>query len=217
MFPSYARMGGDKARVKRTYLRVTRGVAVVTFPMMLGLVATAEPFVLTVLGSQWRELVPVLRVLAVLGASQSIGTMNGDIFLSQGATGSLLRVGGTARVAVMLFIVSGLPWGIQGVAVGYTCGALLVLLPVLFFVGRLIDLSLREWLNNLAGVFACALLMACVVAGLDLVWAGAGHSPQLRLLLALATGIAAYLALLSRLHPEALRDAVASLRATLQK
>ena len=212
MFPAYSRMEGDKAKVKRTYLRMTRTVAAVTFPLLFGVLAVCEPFVLTVLGGQWGGVVPVLRILAVLGACQSVVTMNGDIFLSQGATPTLLRVGGAARLVLIAFIVSGLPWGVEGVAAGYTLGALLLLLPVQHYVGRLIDLSVKEWLANLSRVLLSAVLMAAGVAALDLAWVRAGLAPYTRLGLAVSTGAALYAAALAAFDPGVLRDMRQALR-----
>lgn len=50
MFPALSKIQDDKERVKRIFLRMTRVIALVTFPMMLGLVVVVEPFVITVFG-----------------------------------------------------------------------------------------------------------------------------------------------------------------------
>lgn len=49
MLPVFSTIQDDRARVRRAFLRVIRLLTFVTFPMMLGLVVVARPFVLGVL------------------------------------------------------------------------------------------------------------------------------------------------------------------------
>ncbi len=86
MFPSLALIQDDADRVRAVYLRTTGAVALATFPMCMGLFATAEPFVVGVLGSQWRETVPTLQLLSLASLVQSISTLAGALYLSQGRT-----------------------------------------------------------------------------------------------------------------------------------
>jgi PST family polysaccharide transporter len=64
MFPSLSLVQHDKAKVKRVFLLATRTIALVTFPIMTGLFVVVEPFVLTLFGSQWSAMIPILRVSA---------------------------------------------------------------------------------------------------------------------------------------------------------
>ena len=82
MFPSLALIQDDADRVRAVYLRTTGAVALATFPMCMGLFATAEPFVVGVLGSQWRETVPTLQLLSLASLVQSISTLAGALYLS---------------------------------------------------------------------------------------------------------------------------------------
>ena len=59
MFPSLVQIQGDVHRVGDVYLRTVGGVALLTFPMCMGLFAAAEPLIVGILGPQWREAVPI--------------------------------------------------------------------------------------------------------------------------------------------------------------
>lgn len=43
-------------------------IALISFPLMLGLTALAAPFVLTLFGAAWTPVIPLLMILAPLGA-----------------------------------------------------------------------------------------------------------------------------------------------------
>ena len=67
MFPTLASIQGDRARSRQIYLRAISAIALFTFPSMLGLLVVADDFVLVVFGSKWSEMIPVLRVLCIVG------------------------------------------------------------------------------------------------------------------------------------------------------
>lgn len=163
MFPSFSIIQDDKRRVKDLYLRMTRSAALITFPLMLGIFVTVEPFVMTVFGSQWVEMIPILKVLCLLGMTQSIGTFTGNLYLSQGRADLQFKVGSFLRINVILGIVLGLRWGVVGVATGYAIASIMNSYPSFFFAGKLVNLKYSELLRNLSGIFGCAAAMAIAV------------------------------------------------------
>src|SRR6185369_3174341 len=65
MFPSLAMIQSQTARVRAVFLRTTGAVALVTFPLCIGLAVAAEPLVVGTLGEQWRDTVPSLQILSL--------------------------------------------------------------------------------------------------------------------------------------------------------
>lgn len=163
MFSSLSKIQDERAYVKRVFLKMTRAVALITFPMMLGVLATAKSFVFCLFGPQWSEMVPVLKVLCLIGLIQSVMMFTRNIYLSQGKASVLLRVELPLQLIQVLGIVVGLKWGILGVSIGYAAASIIVSYPSLFFAGRLIELSCWEYLVNLFGVMGCAAAMAAGV------------------------------------------------------
>ena len=168
MFPSFSIIQSDKNRVKRTYLQVIRAISLITFPMMLGLLVTAKPFVLTIFGPKWAGMIPILRIFCLVGMSQSIGTFNGNLYLSQGRADLQFKVGLVLHTIPLLGIVIGLHWGIIGVASGYAIGSLLIWYPGFYFAGGLVNLRHGEFFRNLSSVFGCAVFMAAIVWSVEL-------------------------------------------------
>ena len=86
MFPLYSRMQDDAGQFGRTYLKVASAIALISFPLMLGLTALTGPFVLTLFGPAWTPVIPLLLILGPLGAVQSILTTIGHIYTAKGRT-----------------------------------------------------------------------------------------------------------------------------------
>jgi PST family polysaccharide transporter len=72
MFPALAALRGDIDAVKRAYMRANRMIALLTFPMMLGMSVLAEPLVLMIYGEQWHSAVAIVQVLCFAGLAQSV-------------------------------------------------------------------------------------------------------------------------------------------------
>ena len=191
MFPSFSILQNEPERVKRLYLKLTRLVALVTFPMMLGLLVVVEPFVLAVFGTEWTLMIPILQILCLVGMLQSIGGIVSSLYTSQGRADLELRVGLVINANLILGIVVGLRWGIVGVAAGYAIASLINFYPEFFFAGRLVNLSCTELLKNLAGIFVCAVAMAALVWSVHQA-VPSDWSPWPQLAILIPTGIATY-------------------------
>ncbi len=212
MFPALSKIQDDKERAKRAYLRSISIIALLTFPMMLGLLVTAEHLVLAILGAQWEGIIVLLRFLAVVGMAQSIGTTTGWIFQSQGKTDWQFRWGIVSGVITIVAFIIGIRWGLLGIVVAYTIRSFPINFLVSFFiVGRLINMSLSEVIKSVSGIFACASLMVSVVWPLGL-FLPESYSHWLYILIQVPTGVVVYFLLVNLFRLDAYMDSVNLLR-----
>jgi PST family polysaccharide transporter len=165
MFPVYVRMRDDNARFRRTYLRVAGSIAFLTFPLMLGLLVLAKPFILTFFGASWQPVVVLLQILAPLGMAQSIVSMIGSIYQAKGRTDLLFRWGMFASTLFVVAFVVGLKWGVVGVAVAYAVTLLALSYPAQAIPFRLIGLRVQELMSVLWRPFVISIMMAVVLIG----------------------------------------------------
>lgn len=167
MFPVYAQLQTDDARFRRAYLKTTGAIAFVTFPMMLGLMMCARPFVLTLFGAQWMPVIPLVMILAPVGMLQSIVTTVGAIYLAKGRTDYMLRWGIVTGILAMVAFAIGLPWGVRGVAVAYALATAICLIPNCVIPFRLIQLRIGELRSALLRPFICSAAMFMALVGLQ--------------------------------------------------
>lgn len=205
MFPALSLVKENRALVGSVFLRSTRSISLLTFPMMLGLFVTAEPFVIGLLGPQWGAMIPILQVLCFVGLVQSVTTLTGSLYLSQGRADLQLRVGLALKVVTLAGIVIGLRWGPVGVAIGYGTATAINSYPAFRFAGALVGLRFLDLVRALLATLACAVLMAAAVWGVELL-TPPGWSALLRLGVNVASGVVVYALLILLFRPLALRD-----------
>jgi len=207
LFPTFAQIQHDNVRFRQAYLRVCAIIAAITFPLMLGMLVTAEPLVAAILGSKWMPIVPLLVILAPVGAIQSVGTTVGHIYMAKGRTDWMFRWGlGAGALAVTSFVV-GLHWGITGVAVAYAVVSFMLAYPNFAIPFRLIDLRVRDLLLALwPGLKYCLVMVGSVILlRIGMAWVGI-KQPWVVLISAVLTGATIYALLMFWRKPLVIRE-----------
>jgi len=204
MFPALSMVQDDVARVRSVYLRSTQAIALATFPMMLGMMAVADNFVIGVLGEQWTAMIPVIRLLSVAGIASSIVTITGSVFLSQGASKLQFQVNLVTRPIAILGVVIGLPWGLVGIAAGSLVAVLINTLITLSRVGSLVRLRLLDFFKALLPTLVASTCMAIPVFLIG--YYSNLEKPLVELLIQVLAGVVLYLVLAIGMKLPALKD-----------
>ena len=205
MFPAFSAIQDDHQRIATIYLKITRTIAMVTFPLSLGLLTVADEFVLAVFGDQWLAMIPVLRYLCIVGMLQSIGTLNGNLYLSQGRTDLQFKVGVTIGILGLIFISAGLQFGILGVAIAYTIFSIFAFVPSVGIAVNLVGLNIFDVIKNLYPLAIYASLMAGIVYGLGLLLP-MGLNVWVQLFFKVILGVFSYAGLILIFKPLAYTD-----------
>lgn len=116
LFPTYARIQHDTARLTQAYLRSLRMVASATVPLAFGIAVTAPVLVPTLLGAKWEPMIPVLQVLALMSVVKPVSTTAGSVFNALGEPGKNLWAGIVVSVIMLAGMFALLGYGTVGVA-----------------------------------------------------------------------------------------------------
>lgn len=191
LFPTLAKLNDQPEQLRHVWLRAVGTVGFLTFPILAGLEATLPDFVPWVLGPQWLEVVPVLQVLCVVAMLQSVGTLAGSVLLSGGHGSAMMRISITALVVMVVSLLIGQHWGLEGVTWGFAIGSVFTQLQQLKLALHHTQLSLTQFLRVLLPTAGCTLLAFSVAVGLRL---SLPNWPQhLRLGICLLAGTLVYL------------------------
>lgn len=164
LFPSFSLIQGDIERVARVYLKISRTIAFISFPIMINLSLFAEAFISILYGNNWLAIVPYFKVLSFLGMFQAIGTLSGNVYMSQGKTALMLKIGVWTRAVMIIGIVTGLYYGgLMGMIYGYFATSMIAFLPELYVVGWLLRISLKTIVTNFIPYFLLAAMSGFVV------------------------------------------------------
>jgi teichuronic acid exporter len=204
VFPLFSAIQDDRAAVRRYLLSLTKGLALLTFPLGCGLALVADDFVLGVLGEKWQPAILPLRCLAFLTLVQAIVPMLPHILNVTGKSRYAMLVGLVSGVVMPLAFVVGSRWGIAGLALVWVTVYPITTIPLYWQVFRTLELSTAAYLNVLWPALSGSLLMAGVVWLLKLTLAE--HPSALtRLGLEVLAGGGVYVLVTATLHREHLQ------------
>lgn len=169
MFPAMSEAQEDLERLQMLYLRSTRIVAFISFPIMLGIWATAKPFIIGVYGLNWAGAIPLLQVLSIVGAFQSLITFVGTGYYAIGKPQIQLYLNiVTTPVLISLFYLGYRLNGLMGMVWFYLFFTILVGLVSMSILFRLFEISWATFLKNIAPLIFINIAMALSVKGFGL-------------------------------------------------
>lgn len=149
MFPAFSRMAHDRDLVRVSLLNSTRLLAIAVIPAMVLVACAAPHLVAVVLGAEWMPAAPLISILALGGARETIfyitptlmkGMGHARLNLGYEIVAGLVQVGG---------IVIGLQFGILGVAVGLTAAGFLLTPILLIIQSKMCGIRIRSQLGAL--------------------------------------------------------------------
>lgn len=129
VFPGYAKLSGDLAKLREAFTQVIGLVALLTVPAGAIIAIAAEPIVLVLLGAKWRDAVPLIRVLAVFGIARALHGPIGSVYLALGKpryVAALQLVQLVIALGLMAWFVPSL--GVIGAAWALLAGAVTAML-----------------------------------------------------------------------------------------
>ena len=130
MFPAFSQKQDDVQLLKKYYLSIIQYIALITFPVMIGLSFVSKEFVLLFFGHKWSAMIPILSILSGLGAIQSIVSLNGLIYNSLGKVNLAFKVSIVTNIVLIIAFIIGVNYGLIGVAYSYLIASALLLIPM---------------------------------------------------------------------------------------
>ena len=156
----------DHAALRRYLLRITEGLALITFPASLGMALVAPDFVLLTLGAKWQGAVAPLQLLALSTGFRAVTPLLPQVLNVVGETRLSMRYGVLCTLVLPTgFYLLGRHWGIVGIALVWVLVFPVLVLPAYRRVLETIELSSRAYLQALwPAASATALMGTAVVA-----------------------------------------------------
>ena len=195
----------DFAELRRYLLTVTEALALVAFPLTVGLALVADRLVPLVLGDRWSAAVAPLQILALAAAIRSISPLFPQVLMVTGANRRSLYVNLFALLVMPVAFILGARWGTTGIAMAWlVVYPIVVVIPMATTTFRQIQLDWGPYLRALIPATNAVVVMSVTVlatrAALPI-----GTPSVVALLVEVAIGGIAYMATLWLLHRERVR------------
>jgi O-antigen/teichoic acid export membrane protein len=168
-YPVLSEMQDEKARLKMNYQKIIRGTMFITFILMLGLAAIAEPLVIGLIGEKWRQSVIYLQMLCFAGMLYPLHGLNLNMLQVQGRSDLFLRLGIVRKIftipgiiiAIFIGIKAMIGWAIFNTFISYYLNS--------YYSGKMIDYPMKEQIKDISSSFGLAFSMMISIYLLGLI------------------------------------------------
>ena len=197
LFPAFSKLQNNDAKFREVYKHAIFYISLIAFPIMVGLMSTAEVLVDILFGDKWEGLALLLMILAPSGMIRSIYTTTGAIYKAKGNTDLQLKIGIVFTIITIIGFIIGLSYGVNGVATSYLITNILISYPVFKISWGQIGLSVKEGLKTIIPILFISLLMGATIHLLDFLLFQYIKTLVIRLTLMITAGVAVYAALIN--------------------
>jgi PST family polysaccharide transporter len=217
LFPIFTKMREETQDFGAGFLTTMRYIGLLTIPMAVGLALISDPLVRTFFGERWLEAIPILSAISLYTLVRSLYFSAGDVFKAQGRPEIITRLHlfNLALLVPALYFTALYTGNLVAVAWVQVAVVLVVGTVRLAVAARLLDLRVSQFAVILWPILLATTGMAAAVWGMLALTNSA--APLLRLIAAVLTGAATYMAALWWLERDVIVKAGQTLKTVLSK
>jgi O-antigen/teichoic acid export membrane protein len=221
LFPAMARITADRDRFRDACERSFRSMCAIGFPLGMLLVPLSLPAALIFFGETWKDAGYAAMALAWCTVAGTPISFASEMLKADGRPDILLRIRAVNTVAITVFMLALLPFGLVGVCGGLSIGTTVAAGYGIVRAGRQLDIPVRRLLGQAWAFAAAAIFMAAVLVPLEfLVIDASSHGTALGILLLAGEGLLGlvlYLLAVRVLDPPGFRELIGIVRRMLRR
>jgi teichuronic acid exporter len=169
-FPLFSSVNADFDRLRQAVRLAARSMLLVNVPMMLGLAALSQPFVIVVFGSRWVAAAPILQVLCLGGTLWPLHVINVNVLMAQGHARLLLRVEVVKKLLGLALLALGALGGVMGIAWGCVAFSGLATIINGHYTKRFLGYGARSQIQDVVPIFSVAAPTSLIVYSMSKLW-----------------------------------------------
>lgn len=189
-FPIFSEIQNDPVRMKNAFRKVLRSIALINFPMMIGLLVCARPLILVLLTEKWSPATPYLQMLSIVGLIYPLHLINLNVLLAKGRSDLFFRLEVIKKSLIVIVLAITWRWGVFAIIAGQIVLSFVAYYLNSFYNGVIMRYGIREQGRDLLPYLIASGAMGGVVFGLN--WLPIAH-PTVLLMIQMSIGSLFYL------------------------
>lgn len=163
LLPTFSQYQEDKSKVKLLMRKFTKISCFVIYPLMVGLVVTAEPLVLLLLGYKWQVVIKFIQIMCIANFFKPITLSNLEAIKALGYSGITLKLEIIKKIVDITILLISIKLSVFAVAWGMVlfnfCCVFINLAPNV----KLLNYTIREQIRDAVPTFLISFLMGVII------------------------------------------------------
>ncbi|HBN05699.1 MAG TPA: flippase, partial [Bacteroidales bacterium] len=162
-YPIMSSIQDENEKLKIVYRQYIRLSAFIVFPLMIGLAAIAEPFIVFILTEKWKGIVPILQIISLYYMLYPLNAINQNLMQVKGRSDLFLKLEIVKKIIGVALLFISLPFGIYVLCLSLIVYALINLALNTYFTSKLINFNIPQQIKDIFKVLLAAAFMGGVV------------------------------------------------------
>lgn len=167
--PLFSKLQNDYIALNNALLKLTAGISLITFPVLVGIILTADELIPVLLGEQWLAAVIPMQLLCIRELFKSIDPLLTQAFISIGKANITAKYTSVCALFIPLAIFIGAYYyGVNGAAISLVLVYPLLTIYLLFLAKKHYQLPVKKYLLQLITPLSSCVAMAGAIVLFDL-------------------------------------------------
>lgn len=159
----FAQIQDNDERFRRVFREIAKKTSIITFPVMLVLIAVANPFIFVLLSEKWMPAVPYLQLLCLASLFSPLYNLNVSALNSRGKSKITFRIEMLKKLLIVLSVVVCFNYGIITMLYGYALASLIAyLISILYLKKDIKHYAKHQITDFISGVGIGSFIAICV-------------------------------------------------------
>lgn len=214
-FPALARIKDEEEKFAESFRLVVMATCLIMFPIMAGLIATAEDFYMLLLKPDWHPAIPYFRIMCIGGFFYPLLYISYNILKVKSDGAIILRLEVIKRAIMTVILIATIPVSVKAVAWGLVLSVVCEMVLNTWSALRYVRITLLRLLRTIMPIASLTLVMyvaVMYVGDLTAEW-----SVGARLGIKILTGVTLYVVGGITFRMEAFKQSIALLKQILSQ
>lgn len=162
-YPVLAQMQDDPVKLKMGYKKLITSTMLISFVLMFGMAAVAEPLIITLIGEKWRVSVLYLQMICFVGMMYPLHALNLNMLNVKGRSDLFLKLEIIKKTLSVPVIVLGVVYGMKIMLLGMIVNTQVAFVLNSYWSGKLINYPMKEQVKDILPSFFIAIFSATIV------------------------------------------------------
>lgn len=160
-YPIFSSIQDDRERSIRAYRKTIRFTAFLTFPLMIGLVSIASPFISIILKAAWASCIPFFQLACLAGIFTILGTINQNFVKAHGRSDVIFKLEIIRTLLIIVCLLATLRESALTMILFQTIAQVVIYLISIIYIGRIVG---YRWTHQLRDILPYAALSVAMWA-----------------------------------------------------
>lgn len=205
--PLFSKLQHQFSELNSVLLKLTRGLAYITYPTLIGMLVCSRELIMVALGPQWDDVLIPFSALCLMGLIKSVDPLLSQVMISTGHAKKLSAYTALCSAVMLLGVVVGAKLdGLRGVSIVWAVAYPILTIKLLKDVCKITGMSMLAYYRNLMSVLLGVTFMGVAVLAMREVALPFVSSIPLLLIIEIIAGVLTYFLWIVYVDRKALND-----------